>query len=358
MYDPIGLATATPRLRSATVIVASAVLLAIVALGLRGAPEAAAAPAPIRMAIATLAPEGTPWGDALVEIKTRIEAASAGRLKVVLFLGGRRGNDREMLDELRGGKLHGAALIAGTLAAEVPELELFELPFLFRDLEEVDLVVDGVAQTFMPALFEQHGLVGYAWSENGLRSIASRGKPVRRPEDLAGMKMRATESAVSLAFWRSLGATPIAMPPQEVIAALAAGTLDGLDQAPVYLVATGWHERLTSLTLTEHIYQPGIMVYAKPFLDALPADLREIVLRDGPESARRNRAAIRAAAAEVTRDLEGKISLIRPTAEEREAFRGRTAPLYEAYRKGPLGPTLARIEAALEAHRATKGKAK
>jgi TRAP-type C4-dicarboxylate transport system substrate-binding protein len=345
----------TPRAARAAVAAVAACALGV-AYDFAGAPERAHAAAPIRLALASLAPEGTPWGDSLQAIKARIEKESEGRIKVVLFLGGRRGTDRDAIEEMRAGKLQGAAIVAGNLAAEVPELELLELPFLFRDSGEADLAVAEVMDAVVRRRLDERGLVLYAWSENGWRSVGSRAKPIRSPDDLAGMKVRAQETDLNVAFWRSLGAAPVGVPTHEVLAALAAGTIEGFDQTPVYTAAAGWQGQIKSYTLTEHTYQPALVVFTKRFIDGLPEDLREVVLRDGAEVGRANREKVRALSAELSRDLGPGVSIIRPTPEERERFRERTAKVYEPYRSGALGPLLARIEAAVRARRAREGR--
>lgn len=311
-------------------------------------------PPPVRLGLATLAPEGTPWGEQLKEVKARIEKRSEGRLKVILYLGGRRGTESDMLAEVKAGKLQGAGLSGGALATEAPELEVVELPFLLRSVDEADHVMDHVLGERLRRRLEERGFVAHAFSENGWRSIGTRSRRVVKPADLQGLKVRAQESAGNVAFWRAVGAEPIEIPTVEVVGALASGALEGFDQTPVYMVASGWHGQIKHFTLTEHIFQPAIVIYGKPFLDGLPADLREILLADRDETTAETRRRVRAASEDVVRELGTKLEVIRLSAEERDAFRAASREAIEAYRRSPKGALLSEVEAALEKFRAAK----
>ncbi len=316
-------------------------------------------PEPIRLSIGTIAPENTPWSEQIVEIKQRIERESGGRLKVALFFGGRRGSEAEMLAELRRGKLQAAAVSNGILTTVVPECGVLEMPFLFRDAAEADHVIDEVVGGELAAKLSEKGIVLNLWAENGWRSIGTRSKPVRRPEDVRGLRVRAQESAISVEFWKALGAAATPIPLNEVLSALQTGVIQGFDQTPVYMTAAGWHTQIQYYTLTEHMYQPACMVLNRRFLESLPEDLQKIVLGDPRAESLKNRARVRAAADELVAELAAqKIEVIRLTEAEREAFRAAVEPLYSTLRE-TVGPALLdRVRAALNRYRAQRAEKK
>jgi tripartite ATP-independent transporter DctP family solute receptor len=324
----------------------------VAALGAWRAADAAPPPDPIRMAFGSIVPEETPWGQELREIKTRVEAAGTGRIKVALFLGGRRGSENEMMSEVRRGKLQGAALSTGAVALEVPDLMCLEFPFLFRDADEVDAVLDGPIGKTLQARCEEKGLVLAVFGENGWRSIATRRKAIHTPADVKDLKVRSQESEINKSFWTSLGAAPTPIPLNEVLSALQTGVIDGFDQTPIYMSAAGWHTQIQHLTLTEHSYQGGCVVYNKRFIDALPDDLRALVLKDGDVQGRRNRRNVREESKKAIAEFERqKIEVVRPTDAERDAFRERTRGVYDTFRDTEAGKLVARIQAQLAARR-------
>ena len=102
----------------------------------------------------------------------------------------------------------------------MPELNVLELPYLFRSLEEADHIIDTVITEPMAELFRRYGLVLGFWNENGFRHIGSKDKPIIQPADLKGRKMRSQESPVHLETWKAYGASPVPIPTTEVLTAL------------------------------------------------------------------------------------------------------------------------------------------
>jgi tripartite ATP-independent transporter DctP family solute receptor len=315
----------------------------------------AAPPEPIRIACGTIAPEGTPWSEQIIEIKQRIERESGGRVRLALFFGGRRGSEADMLTELRRGKLQAAALSNGIVTTVVPECAVLEMPFFFRDSAEADHVIDEVVGQDLATKMAEKGIVLSLWAENGWRSIGTRKRAVRAPEDIKGLKVRAQESEINKAFWNALGAAPTPIPLNEVLPALETGVIEGFDQTPVYMCAAGWHAQIKYYTLTEHMYQPACLVFNKRFIESLPEDLQKIVLGDGRAEAVKNRTRVRAAAKELLKDLAAqKIEVIALTEAEKDAFRKRVEPLYKDLRE-TVGPALFdKVRAALDSYRARR----
>jgi TRAP-type C4-dicarboxylate transport system substrate-binding protein len=282
------------------------------------------------MGFGSIVPEGTPWADELKVIKARVEKESGGRMKVPLFLGGRRGSENDMLVEVRRGKLQGAALSTGSLAAEVPELQALEFPYLFENVDEVDAVLEGPIGATLVAKVAEKGLLMSIWGENGWRSIGTRSRPVRKPADVVDLKVRAQESRINVAFWKSLRASATQIPLNEVLSAIRTGVIDGFDQTPLYMVAAGWHAEIQHFSLTEHSYQGGGVIYNKRFVDALPDDLRAIVLADAALQGRRNRKAVREESARLLGELEkNKVQVHALSEAEKDAFREATRVVYE-----------------------------
>jgi TRAP-type transport system periplasmic protein len=339
--------------RAGGLVLGAGLALAAIFGSERGA--AAAPPDPIRMSFGSIAPEGTPWAEEMKGIKARVEKESGGRMKVSLFLGGRRGNENEMLAEVRRGKLQAVGLSSGSLAMEVPELQCLEFPFLFRDGEEVDAVLEGPIGNKLVKKAEERGIILAVWGENGWRSIATRSKQVVKPEDVKDLRVRAQESQINVAFWKALDAAPTRIPLNEVLSALKTNVVDGYDQTPLYMSAAEWHKEIQYFTLTEHTYQGAAIIYNKAFLDSLPEDLRKIVLTDTEETGRRNRKAVRKMGHELLQEFrDAKIQVRELTEEERAPWRERTKKVYAQFENTEAGALVREIEAQLGAMRAKK----
>jgi TRAP-type C4-dicarboxylate transport system substrate-binding protein len=274
----------------------------------------------------TVAPAGTPWAIQLEEIKDRIETKSNGRIKVKMFLGGTMGSEIEMIQDVsRGERLQGGGFSTGALgeALDVPLLQMVELPYLFRSNAEADAVLDGVLYDPTTEMLAEKGITFYAWSENGWRNMATNGGPARTPEELRNFKMRSQESPVHQNMYEALGVQSESKPVTQVLSALNNGVVTGFDNTPLFSVAAGWVDPITHYTMTRHIYQPAGVVYAKPFVDSLPPDLRAILLEDPEGESRRGRAGVRGMEQELLammKDAMGK-EVIELTEDEQTAYR-------------------------------------
>lgn len=279
--------------------------------------------------IATVAPDKTPWADLLKSYKKTIEKKSNGRIKVRVFLGGTMGDENETVKMTARGQLSGVGASTGAVATLVEELAAIEIPFLFNNANEADYVLDKFLMAPMEEKFRAKGLVLGFWSENGFRHFGA-SFPVRTPGDLKNKKMRSQESYVHIEMWKQLQAAAQAIPTTEVTTALTTGSVEGFDQALLYMVAGAWHTKIKYVTLSAHIYQPAVIAFNKDWFDKLPADLQKLLLDEGRAITRSGRAAIRKMnpkLVEIIKKGDGKtpVEIITLKPEERAAFVKATA---------------------------------
>ena len=252
----------------------------------------AAADDKFELKIATVAPDKTPWADLLKTYKKAVEKASGGRIKVRVFLGGTMGDENETVRMTARGQLSGVGASTGAVASLVEELAAIEIPFQFASANEADYVLDKFLLADMEARFKAKGLVLGFWSENGFRHFGA-SFPIKGPGDLKGKKMRSQESYVHIEMWKALEASAQAIPTTEVTTALKTGSVNGFDQALLYMVAGAWHTSIKYMTLSAHIYQPAVISFNKDWFDKLPPDLQELLLVEGRKITRTGRDAIR-----------------------------------------------------------------
>jgi tripartite ATP-independent transporter DctP family solute receptor len=249
---------------------------------------------PIVLKLATVAPEGTPWSDGLAQFKTLVETKSGGAIKVKLFLGGMLGDENETVQQTQRGQIQGVGGSTGAIATLVPEVNVLELPFLFRNAGEADKVLDGVALPVLEKAFRARGLVLGFWSENGYRSFGTSFGFIKSPADLKGRKMRSQVNPVHLEMYKAFGASPVPIPTTEVLTSLQTGVIQGYDQTPLYASAGQWLSSTKYYTLSNHIYQPAAIVFNKTFFDGLSAQNQAILLAARAELVPKMRREIRA----------------------------------------------------------------
>ncbi|HCP48134.1 MAG TPA: C4-dicarboxylate ABC transporter substrate-binding protein [Deltaproteobacteria bacterium] len=298
----------------------------------------------------TVAPDNTPWSDQLVDIKKRVEKESNGRIKVRLFTGGALGGEVEQIQDIRdGGRLQGGGFTTSALAtgANVPELDLPELPYLFRNNAEADHVLDTVLFEPMQKRLRRRGIHMSMWAQNGWRSFYTK-KPVRSLADLQSHKMRTQESDVHKAMYKALGIQAFAMSTAEVLDALSRGTVDGFDNTALFAQASGWFEPVDHLSLTRHIFQPAAIVYSKTWFDALPEDLQKIVNGNRLEDQKLGRRLVRELEPELIANFKDMdVQVHEPSEEELKPIIAKARTIHSEFRQVVGGDLLDAVYAAL-----------
>jgi TRAP-type C4-dicarboxylate transport system substrate-binding protein len=175
--------------------------------------------------------------------------------------------------------------------------------------------------------------------------------PIKSPGDLTGKKMRSQESDVHLDTWRAFGASPVPIAVTEVLPSLQTGVVDGFDNTPLFTFAASWHQGITHFSLTNHIYQPGIIVLSKSWFDTLPADLQTLVKGDHLALAKAGRRGVRAIKAMLLRNFtDAGITLVELSDGERAAFKAKAPDVwakFEAATSAEGKALLAKIKAAI-----------
>lgn len=287
----------------------------------------------IEIRLATIAPDGTPWTDQLLEMKKRVERESKGRIKFVSYTGGQLGGEIETLRSLQRGRIQAWGGSVGAVTAIVPELQLLELPYLFLNDEEADYVLDHVVYKPYSDILANKGFILHSWNENGWRHFATKKKPVLQPADLKGLKVRSQESEIHIEMWKAFGASPVPISIPEVMSALQTGLVEGFDNSTLFTSATGWYQGIDYFVLSGHMYQPGIIVYNKKFWDTLPADLQKILLGDPQHESKLGRTGVRMIEPEIIKILEKDgVKVQKMSKAQREEFAKLARPVHPKFR--------------------------
>ncbi len=257
------------------------------ALGLAGV-----ASAQTTMKISISIAQNSHQGVAIDTFGKEVEKRTGGRYKVQSFYSGSLGGERESIEAVQLGTQELAFSSTGPVPNFVPEAKILDIPFLFRDKAHARAVLDGPIGQEMLAKFESKGFKALAWGENGIRHMTNSKRSVNAPEDLKGLKMRTMENPVHVAAYKGLGivTTPMAFP--EVFTALQQGTVDGQENPLSVIMASKFDQVQKHLTLTGHVYSPGIFLMSKPAFDKLSAADKQAFLDAAKEGVKANRARV------------------------------------------------------------------
>lgn len=249
---------------------------------------------------------------------------SSGAMTPKLLIYGEAGSEEQVLAGLRRGRLHVGSVSALALSSLVPELEVTKIPFLFDSVAEFDFIVDTVLLPEFEALIADKQLTVLRWIDLGELSLFGR-KPLLRPEDVRGFRMRASSDAATQAFFGAVGADLVFVAAPEIVPSLQTGLLDGGAITTTAYAQTGLAPQAPHLTMTAHAYLGALLIANKPWLDGLPAEESGWV-RDAFASNADIRTFFRAEAARLLAEADSRgFAIHRLTAEQRQVWRDATA---------------------------------
>jgi tripartite ATP-independent transporter DctP family solute receptor len=282
--------------------------------------------------------EDHPYTLGMVRYAQLVRERTGGRVAIQIHHSRQLGDERQVVEGLQLGTVHLAVSSTGPLGGFVPDMNVLDLPFLFRDAPHAYKVLDGEIGQSLLAKFEAVGIRGLAFWENGFRHITTGKKAVERPGDLKGLKIRVMENRVHQAAFRQLGADATPMAWGEVFTSLQQGLLDAQEN-PIPIVSTfKLHEVQKFLSLTGHVYSPAPLLMSKKSWDRMPADIQKVMLETAQEVARVQRQINRTQEQKQLGELRAKgMTVIEHP--DRAAFRGAMKPVFEQFR-GQFGQDL------------------
>ncbi len=243
----------------------------------------AAASAPIVIKFSVVNTLDSPKTRAALFFKREAEKRTGGRVSVEVYPNSTLYKDKEELEALQLGAVQMLAPTLGKLGPlGAKEFEVFDLPYLFADYAQVHKVTDGpIGQRLLRSLASRR-IEGLAFWDNGFKQMNA-DRPLRKPEDFKGLKMRIFASKILDAQFRALGAIPQVLPASDIYMALQTGLVDGNENTESTFWQFKFYEVQKNLTLSSHGYIGYALVANKAFWDGLPADVRTVldgVVRD------------------------------------------------------------------------------
>lgn len=288
---------------------------------------------PCVLRIATVAPDNTPWAEQAHSLKNRVERESEGRISVRPRLGSTAG-ENSLARQCRDGSVESIGVSTAAIASLVPALSVFEIPFLFDKPEDADRIIDRYLIPRVTKLLADKGFVLYIFSENGFRNWATKGREIHKAADFRGIQLRSQESWIHEAMYKALNANYTTIPVTEVQTALSTGRVEGFDNTPLFAMAAGWEKAIDTWIISDHIYQPAVVVYNKEWFDSMPDDLQKILMSNRKEESRSGRRMVRATNPLLIQNLKANgIKVMTLSKEERDEMRKITMGVRKEFRK-------------------------
>jgi tripartite ATP-independent transporter DctP family solute receptor len=197
------------------------------------------------------------------------------------------GGEKEAIEQAQIGAIQLARVSVGTVGPVVAELNVFNLPFLFRNTAHMQKVIDGaIGQELLEKVTgnANAGLVGLCWMDAGARSLYDTKKPIKSIADLKGLKVRVMGNPMFVDMMNALGGNGVAMGYDQVFSALQTGVVDGAENNPPSFVFDNHYQVAKYYSLTEHLIVPEILVLSRKTWDALSAQDRDLVKKFAREA--------------------------------------------------------------------------
>jgi TRAP-type transport system periplasmic protein len=249
--------------------------------------------------------------------------------QVVTFGSSQLGTDEELLQKLLLGTAD-FALPSTVMSSVVPEFGMFEMPYLVKDRDHMKRIEEEVVWPTLAPAAEAKGYKVLGVWENGFRHITNNARPIVKPEDLQGVKLRTPSGEWRVKMFQAYGANPTPMSFSEVFTALQTGVVDGQENPFTQIYSARFHEVQDYLSLTGHVYTPAYVLAGKNKWESLPEEVRQIL----EETARETQAFVYETAARLEEELLTKIndeSDIEVNEADKDAFIEASKPIYEEF---------------------------
>ena len=227
-------------------------------------------------------PEGYPTVQAVEDLGKKLEAATGGRLSVQMYASMQLGGEKEAIEQAQIGAIQFARVSVGALGPVVDDINVFNLPFAFRNVAHMHSVVDGpIGQELLDKVTANPtaNLVGLCWMDAGARNFYDTKHPIKSIADLKGLKIRVIGNPIFVDMANALGANGVAMGYDQVFSALQTGVIDGAENNPPSFVFDNHYQIAKFYSLTQHLIVPEVLVFAKRSWDQLSKDDQALLKR-------------------------------------------------------------------------------
>jgi tripartite ATP-independent transporter DctP family solute receptor len=312
-------------------LLASALVLGL----LMAAPPQAPAQQKMVLKATDVHPLGYPTVEAVVRMGKKLEAATDGRLSIQMYPSMQLGGEKEMIEQGQVGAVQIIRVSVGPMGPIVDELNVFNMPFVFRDVPHMNKVIDGpIGDELLAKLSNapQSKLIGLAWMDAGARSVYNSKKVIHNINDLKGLKIRMMGNPIFVDTMNALGGNGIAMGFNELYNALQTGVVDGAENNPPSYESGKHYQVAKFYSLTEHLIIPELLMFSKvSFEKFAPAD-QALVRKLGKECQLEQRKLWNEKEAESIRLIKAAgIEIQTFTPAQKKEFQDAVKPVWDKY---------------------------
>ncbi len=268
------------------------------------------------------------------EFAKRANDKLGGKARVVVYGSSQLGGDKELLQKLKLGTVD-IALPSTVMSSEADLFGVFEMPYLVKDRKHMQRIEKEVFWKTLAPAAEAKGLKVIAVWENGYRHITNSKRPINKPADLQGIKLRVPEGKWRVKMFQTYGANPSPMKFSEVFTALQTGVMDGQENPFTQIYSAKFQEVQKFLSLTGHVYTPAYATVGAKKWASLPADVRKTL----ESVAKETQAFVYDTAAKAEDDLLAKLKSggMQVNTPDKNAFVAASKPVYEEFAKEVKG---------------------
>jgi len=276
-------------------------------------------------------PLGYPTVEAIVRMGKKLEAATNGRISIQMYPSMQLGGEKEMIEQAQVGALQIARISVGAMGPVVDELNVFNLPFIFRDEAHMRKVIDGPIGTELLDKISnnpQSRIIALGWMDAGTRNVYSN-KPVTKPADLKGMKVRMMGNPIFVETMNAMGGNGVAMGFNELYSAMQTGVVDGAENNEPTVLAQNHYQVAKVYSLTGHLIIPEIFIFSKRTWETLSREDQALVKKFAREAQMEERALWDDKTSKATDELKAKG--VQFVAADKPAFYKATQPVRDKY---------------------------
>ncbi len=244
----------------------------------------AANAASVTLKLGHIAEPSNPYGMGADHFAELVKKYSNGDIDVQVFPSSQLGNQRDLVEGLTLGTVEMTLTGTAVLGNFAPEVSVFDLPFLFRDVEHAYKALDTIGMDLCKKYVEPKGMITLAIWENGVRHMTNNRGPIKTPKDMEGLKMRVMEQPVYIELMKSLKASPTPMAMSELYTALQKGVIDGQENPLSQIATKHFYEVQKYVSLTGHTYAPEVVLISSYAWGGLSDAQKEILTKAAVET--------------------------------------------------------------------------
>ena len=290
---------------------------------------------PIVCKIAHSGTEKIPRHIGFLRFKEIVEEKTDGAIKVEIYPNGQLGTEAQITEQVKLGTIQ--ATITGSFEQIAPELLIYTMPFLFSEIDGLHEVTRGPIGEKIAANAEKNGYVILATGDAGLfRHFSNNVRPITKPADMKGLKMRTPPIETIIKTMEALGANPVSIPYIEVYMALKTGVADGQENPYINIANMKFHEVQKYLTVVSYQWHPAPFTFSLKWYNSLSPKFQRIVKAAAEEAMVVNDDYNQQAADEAYNTIKDSVQINVLTDEQRQLFIDACAPVYDYYIKQGL----------------------